>query len=440
MPKLRRVLYAALWVGIADATSGAAASGGFLMNGYGPVTRLMGGVSTALTDDAYAGASNPAKLTAMDSRLDFGVELSFPSRTIERTGADGFGGIYNMKSKSRNGFFYVPEFAFSRRLSEDFAWGFTLYGNGGQNHEFADGNGVPGSSFESTGCSGRPANFLFGCKRLGLSLLQMTAAPALSWQVADNHHLGVSPQITYQRVKIYGFQAFKGLSKYPDAVTNRDNDSAWGGGVRVGYLGEINDWLTVGATYASRIYMQDFEHYKGLFAEGKLDIPEHFALGVALRPTPHWLVGFDVHRVNFSSVRALGNGVLNSIDDPAGSPLGSKNGSGFNWRDVTYFKFAAAYDFRPDLTGRLGWQWGKRTMRRGINDFTFNLMAPNPEHIVSIGLTWRPTGRDDLHFGYRHFLKKGYRGPSASARFGVGGTEELTPYVHAFVFGWTRHL
>lgn len=416
------------------------ASGGFLSNGYGPVTRMMGGVSAALTDDAYAGASNPAKLTAMDSRFDLGMEVSLPNRTIERTGADSFGGIYNMTSKSRNSVFYVPEGAYARRVNEDFAWGVTVYGTGGQNHEFSDDNGVKGSSFNPGKCHSQPSNFLFGCGRLGLSLLQLTVAPVLSWQVAPGQHIGVSPQITYQRVKVYGFQAFESVSRYPDNVSNRQNDSAWGGGVRIGWLGEMTDWLSLGATYASRIYMQDFKNYRGLFAEGKLDIPEHFSVGFAIYPNPKWTLAADVHRVNFSDVAALGNGVLNSIDDPMGSPMGSKNGSGFHWRDGTFYKLAAAYRINDDFTARVGFQWGKKIMRRGINDFTFNLMAPNPEHIVSAGLSWKSSPQDELHFGYRHFLKKGYRGPSASARLGVGGTEELTPYVHSFVIGWTHHL
>ena len=56
-------------------------------------------------------------------------------------------------------------------------------------------------------------------------------------------------------------------------------------GVRVGYLGELTDWLSVGASYQSRINMSKFDEYSGLFAEkGGFDIPQTFTGGVAVKP------------------------------------------------------------------------------------------------------------------------------------------------------------
>ena len=60
------------------------AAGGYFAMGYGPIARQMAGATTAVTGDAFAGASNPGKLVFEGNRLDAGIELFMPSRRIER--------------------------------------------------------------------------------------------------------------------------------------------------------------------------------------------------------------------------------------------------------------------------------------------------------------------------------------------------------------------
>jgi hypothetical protein len=54
------------------------AGGGYFILGYGPLAGQSAGTSTAIGFDSFAGASNPAKLSMTDDRLDLGVILFNP--------------------------------------------------------------------------------------------------------------------------------------------------------------------------------------------------------------------------------------------------------------------------------------------------------------------------------------------------------------------------
>lgn len=418
----------------------ASAAGGYFAMGYGPIARQMAGATTAVTGDAFAGASNPGKLAFAGNRLDMGVELFMPHRRVERTGSSN--PAYDFHSTSRNSLFLIPEGAYSRQINDRLAWGLTAYGNGGLNTEYTDTTGVPGTNFNPAACGTAPANFLLGCGKLGFDLTQLVAAPTVSWRINPRHSIGISPLITAQRFKAYGLQAFAPLSAHPNRVSNRGYDLAFGLGLRVGWYAELTPWLSVGAAYATRTYMQEFDKYKGLFAEGTFDVPENLNVGLAVRPAANWLLALDVQRINFASVNALGNGVLNTLTDPAGKPLGSDNGSGFNWRNATTYRAAVAYNWSPRLTLRAGFGYGKRPNDDDINSVSFNMLAPNQLRQASAGFTWQLSDRHELHGSVGHFFseKNPYSGPSATAGLGIGGTEEIRPHVEMLMIAWSRRF
>lgn len=415
------------------------AGGGYFGLGYGPLARQMAGTSTAVGLDALAGASNPGKLFAAGNRLDLGLELFIPYRRIERTGSSN--SIYDFDSKSRNSIFFLPEAGYAHRINERLAWGVALYGNGGLNTEYRDTTRVPGSNFNPARCGAQPANFLLGCGKFGFDLAQIIVAPTLAWQFAPGQSFGIAPLLAYQHIDIYGLQAFEAVSARPKAVTNRGYDRVFGLGVRIGWYGQITPWLDLGAAYSTRIYMQDFSKYRGLFADGgSFDSPENFSVGAAFKPTPDWVIGVDVQRINFGDVKSLGNGVLNSLQDPLGSPLGSRNGSGFNWSNQTNYRLGVSYAASARLTLRAGYAYGRRPNDQSMNSVTFNLLAPNPVRQASAGMSWALNEKDDLQFSYGRYIEKKYSGPSATAALGIGGVEQLTPHVDTVYVGWSRRL
>lgn len=430
--KGRACLLAIAW----GATSAAQAGGGYFVLGYGPEAAQSAGASTAIGLDGFAGASNPAKLSAVGDRLDLGFLAFMPHRRIEREGS--LDPDYDFATNSKNKLFFLPEVGYAARINDALSWGLTLYGNGGLNTDYRGETGVPGNNAAPDQCGSQPGNFLLGCGQLGSDLSQLIVATTLSWKYATGYSVGIAPLLSYQRFRAYGLQAFQGLSARPDAVTNNGYEGAFGAGVRLGWYGQVLPWLSLGAAYSTRVYMQNFESYSGLLAgKGSFDIPENYSLGLALKPVPELIVGLDVQRINFGDVKALGNGVLNSPLDPQGSPLGSDTGSGFNWRNQTNYRLALSYALIPSLTLRAGFAYGKHPQRDSTaNSVSFNLLTPNPTGNATAGFTWNFSRADDLQYAYGRYLNGKYRGPSSTA---LGGTESVKPYVDTLYFGWSHH-
>ena len=431
----RKILEIGSALSLACALGPALAAGGYFALGYGPMARHMAGATTAYAEDAFAGASNPAKWLAAGNRVDIGGEFFMPYRRVERTGSNT---VYDFGTTSAKDIFVLPEGAISRRISDRLAWGLTVYGNGGLNTEYRGNNGVPGSNFAPAICGNKPANFLLGCDKLGIDIVQLVAAPGVAYEVLPGHTIGIAPLLVFQRFEAYGFQGFAAFSKNPSDVSNRGWDWAPGLGVRVGWLGEISPRLSLGAAWASRVYMDEFEQYTGLLADGALDVPENYSLGLAFAATADLTVTFDYQRINFGDVPATGNGVLNTLLNPVDNALGTSGGTGFNWENQDNFRTGLVYDVNPVFTLRAGYAYGARPQRDdGINSVTMNMLTPNAEHQFSAGLTWRPSTGGEFHMGYSRFIAPAYEGPSATALLGIGGRERIEAHVNTVMLGWS---
>ncbi|MDX2424730.1 MAG: TonB-dependent receptor [Cycloclasticus sp.] len=418
-------------------SNNALAGGGYFSIGYGHVAKQTAGAVTAVAEDAYAGASNPGKLTAAGNQVEIGAEFFNPNRTVERKGATGPGAAYNFADDSRNSFFIIPDFAYAHQLNSDVTVGVTAYANGGLNSEYAGTTGIPGSNGNPAECGTKPGNFFLGCGAAGFDLAQLIIAPTIAWKVAPGHSIGVSPLFAIQRFEAFGLQGLAPLSKYPTKFTNNGHDVALGAGVRVGWYGEITPWLSLGAAYASKIYMQEFDKYKGLWAEGSFDVPANYSIGAAVRPNDDWIIALDVQRIEFDEVKALGNSVLNSL--PAGEPgIGSASGSAFGWnRNQTNYRLGLTYFASPKLTLRAGYAYGQRAHDNDIEATSFSVLTPNPVQQFTLGLSWKTKSGNELHVGYERFVRETYSGPSAIF---PGATESVKPHVNALHVAWTWPL
>ncbi|MAV31396.1 MAG: long-chain fatty acid transporter [Cycloclasticus sp.] len=415
-------------------SSSAFAGGGYFSIGYGHVAKQTAGAVTAVAEDAYAGASNPAKLTAAGNQFEVGMEFFSPNREVKRKGATGPGSIYNFSSDSRNSLFLIPDVAYSHRLNEEVTVGVTAYANGGLNSEYTETTGIPGTNANPAVCGNKAGNFFTGCDELGFDLAQLIIAPTLAWKVSPRQSIGLSPLFAIQSFEAFGFQGMAPLSKYPSKLTNKGHDIALGIGARVGWYAEVSPWLSLGAAYSSKIYMQEFDDYKGLLAEGSFDIPANYSIGAAIKPNEDWIIALDIQRIEFSEVKALGNSVLNSLS-PGAPPIGSASGSAFGWdRNQTNYRLGVTYFASKNLTLRAGYAYGKRPSDNDIDATTLSILTPNPVHQLSVGLSWKTEEGNALHVGYERFIKETYRGPSALF---PGASESVTPYVNAIHVAYT---
>jgi long-chain fatty acid transport protein len=309
------------------------------------------------------GATNPAKMALVGSRMDLGLNVFSPDRKASRSGA----GLPPLDGEVTSGkkTFLVPEFGYNRALAGDMAVGLTVYGNGGMNTTYPQGSfACPDNTFAF-----QPANALCGSGELGVNLEQLVVAPTFALKVAAQHALGASLLLGYQRFKASGLQAFTQLSSDAAKVTNNGTDTATGWGLRLGWIGEIDPMVSVGIAYSTKINMSRFDKYRGLFAEGgDFDIPSNYSAGIEVRPMSGLKVAVDLQRINYSDVASVSNPSNNQ------APLGSDNGPGFGWKDITVFKIGASWQATPALTVRAGYNRGENPIRS--RDVTFNILAP----------------------------------------------------------------
>ena len=322
----------------------------------------------------------------------------------------------------------MPEFGYNRVLSEKVAVGISIYGNGGMNTAY------PGGEIAANYCgAGAPAsNLLCGQGTLGVNIEQMVAAPTVAFRLGSKQAIGVSPLIAWQRFEAEGIQPFTMLSSAPAEVTNTGSDSVFGFGVRVGWMMKVSEQVSLGAAYAPKVRMGAFEKYKGLFAEqGDFDIPENFSAGVAITPNEKMLVAIDVERINYRNVKSVGNPSSNR------SPLGSDEGPGFGWGDVTVVRFGGDYKVSDALTVRAGYNHGTNPIQP--RDVTFNILAPGviTNHATAgFSLALGETGTVDV--ACMHAFNNEVSGPAMMLP--GGGTERISMYQNSFGVNFSKRL
>ena len=246
----------------------AQATDGYFSNGYGMKANGMGGAAIAVAIEPFGGAINPGAMSFLDSQWQLGVSWFSPDRSASRTGSGPAGIDASVDSGSKN--FFIPEFAVNWKYGANVALGVTVYGNGGMNTDYPGGQiSAQSACSQFRGGQGAPYNLMCGSGSLGVDLMQLMIAPYASWQFTKGHSIGIAPVIAYQRFQAEGMQAFDNpiFSTSPGSVTNNGYSDGWGFGARVGYMGQFTEQFAVGVAYQSKISMDSFDGYKGLFAQ-----------------------------------------------------------------------------------------------------------------------------------------------------------------------------
>jgi len=414
------------------------ATDGYFANGYGMKSIGMGGAAVAVALEPFGGAVNPGAMSFLDTEWQLGLSWFSPQRSASRTGSGPAGIDGSVDSDSTN--FFIPEFAMNWRLRPDLAVGFSVFGNGGMNTDYEGGQIPSASACASFNPNPGPYNLMCGNGRLGVDLMQLMIAPYASWQLAKGHSLGIAPVIAYQRFKAEGLQAFDNpmLSTNMGSVTNNGYSDAWGAGVRIGYMGEFSKQFSVGAAYATKISMGEFDGYKGLFAQGgSFDIPSNFTLGAALRPTEQWLVAVDFERIYYSDSKSVSNPsslIGNCAAGDGAACLGGSNGAGFGWQDIDVWKFGIQYALNAQWTLRGGYNYSENPIRP--QDVTFNIMAPGVvKNQWTLGTTWKLDAQSELTGAFMYAQNSSVTGTSLLVGFGAPPTTSETIQMKQYQLG-----
>ena len=411
----------------------AAATDGYFSHGYGVKSQGMGGVGIALPQDALAAASNPAGMGLIGDRVDVGLTWFRPDREATLSNTGNFPpGPYPPKNFSDGTFkgnnredFVIPEAGFNKDITPEISLGVSIYGNGGMNTDYE-----------------KPIPLLNGGtgNHSGIDYVQLFVAPTVAWKVTPTQTIGAAVNLGYQRFKAKGIEGFTGISASPNNVTGRGNDSAYGIGLHLGWIGQITDKVTLGATYQTKTKFQEFDDYKGLFADS-MDAPAFYGLGIAFKATPQLTLAADVQRILFSDVAPIGNSIskwnhqINGFN--GNGNLGSSNGPGFGWEDATVFKLGASFAYSDSLILRAGYNHVDQPVPK--SETLFNILAPAVvEDHVSLGATWVLANKGEISLGYTHAFENSVKGNNAiPAEFG-GGDVKLKMHQDSLgiAYGW----
>ncbi|MDO8969226.1 MAG: outer membrane protein transport protein [Saprospiraceae bacterium] len=389
--------HAALVSALLAATS-VHATNGYFLPGFGMKATGMGGVGIAAPQDSTSSAANPANLSKVGMRADMGMSVFNPVRSAyvgksSSSKDQSFFG-FDTGAESDQEWWLIPEMGFSMPLTEQLFAGIAFVGNGGMNSTYLT------NFFDAT------ANDTGGLGKLGVDMMQLLVPMSVAYKVNEDQALGASLVGAITRFRAYGLHSFEAISSDPTHLHNNGFDYSYGGGVKLGWLGDFyDDRLNVGLTWTSKMYMTKLDKYRGLFAEqGDFDVPENYGLGLAFKVTPSVTVAADVTRILYSNVASVGNRGPSYDTDPgflgvpSGFPcgslgdrakcLGNDAGMGFGWSDMTIYKIGADWKLNEAWTVRAGYNYGATPIPD--DQVTFNTLAPaTVEHHYSMGFTWR---------------------------------------------------
>jgi long-chain fatty acid transport protein len=468
--KLRNIIAMALVAGAVTPVT-VLASNGYFSFGWGTKSKAMAGVAAALPQDTLVAATNPAGMALIDTSLDLGVAFFSPSaRGYEAdnnfsTNAMGFpttGFLTPGEYDSSSDWFLVPSFGYNRVLNDQMTLGVSVFGNGGMNTDYRnrpvwenfagapnqlaigpgmtpppgtiaapngmlfsmgpDGRPVPVTNPNATPQQGNvnPGGIFSATTPTGINLEQLFIEVPFTYKVNGQHSLGIAPVFAVQSFEAKGLEPFRQMSFHPEAVSNNGKDWSYGFGVHVGWVGEITDALTLGASYRSKLWMTEFDDYKGLFAEnGDFDIPAMLNLGLSFKVRPDLVLAFDWQRIFYNEIAAVGNS--NNVNVmpcmmPGSKPsycLGGNDGLGFGWKDMDVFKLGARWDYSDKFSFMAG--------ASHASDFTssdevlLNIMAPATiQWTFTLGGTYRHSATDSFNLSLAYMPNADFDGNNPS--------------------------
>ena len=181
------------------------------------------------------------------------------------------------------------------------------------------------------------ANDWFEVDRNGVAIDRVLFAPGFSQRFGDGGKVDVAAVFANQRYGSWGL-GMRDLDAY--RYPTFEEQSA-GAGVRLGISSELSPGIEMGVAYQSRIDMDEFQTYRGVYSEpGDFDIPASANLGIVVQAGQKSSLSVDIQRVLYSEVNTF---TSTALPDRFLSLLGDAGSPEFAWEDLTIY--------------RVGWNW-----------------------------------------------------------------------------------
>jgi len=430
----------------------------FRLEGFGPISRAMGGTATAFDVGAAGMMSNPATLSLMaqGSELHLGLDAVVTNIDTKNL-ATGENASSNNHSKNR-GPYLAPQLAYTYH-SGSIALGVGAFAQGGLGTEFGT------NSFLSR-ATGDLDTGLENSSRL----LILNIPFAASYQVNDKLTVGASLDAMWQGLNLElllgadqvgsligagrvngslvpvlgGLPDLRGahfsLSKNQPLNSGID---AWGFGGRLGMTYKVSNETILGAAYSLESQMNDMQGRATLTAidgivgqiplDGKIKLrnfqmPAKFDLGLSHRFNDQWMIAVDVSRVFWKHAMKDINVGFTSDDGGNIDILLPQN-----YKDQNILSVGLAYQI-GNWTLRSGARISDQALR---SDTLFAIIPAIPKKHVSAGFSYDFSSENSVDFAYSHAFKESLDNsnlPNTSAPIRSSHSQDnfTLAYIHRF--------
>lgn len=428
MMNTRKMIVSALVSGLAGHAGLALATDVFRLEGFGAVSRGMGGTAVAHDVGPAGMMTNPATLSLMTDgdQVLGGLDLVTTDITVENKNTGER--VSSGEHANNRGPYMAPELALTKRVG-DWSLGVGAFAQGGLGTEYGTG------SFLSRATGGLNTG-LDNSSRL----LVLNIPFAASFKVTDKLSVGGSFDAMWQGLNLNlllgadqvgsligagrangslvsvlgGLPALRGahfsLTKNQPLGSGVD---AWGYGGKLGAVYKLTPDATLGTSYTFKSQMDDMEGGATLTAvdavagqiplKGKIKIrdfqmPAHLDIGFSQRLNAQWTIAADVSRVFWKDVMkdikvafvADGGGDLNILLPQ-------------DYKDQTVFSLGTAYDMSEQLTLRAGIRLASQALRSST---LFAVIPATPKTHLSAGFTYAVSKQTKIDFAYSHAVQE----------------------------------
>lgn len=325
---MRKTVFSAVLM-LLFAASGAFATNGMRLIGFGPVQDSMGGASVGVNLDAASVLTNPAGIQGLGGRVDFGASYFSPDVSLDM----GAGGTFD----SDKGASPIPAFGLVIPVNDKTSFGIGAYG-----------------------VSGMGVDYNMTASILYTSYSLMRFAPGVSYKINDMISVGATVNVMYATMEYT-------MNNAGNQAVNMGS-SSFGLGATIGVTVKPVDMLTIGLAYETTSWFQDFKFNQYvdvtnpgdavMVTENKLafDQPMNATLGLGIKPLDGLVVAFDVQWIRWSETN--------------GNDLPEFTGGNFDmqWDDQLVYKLGFQYQVIPMLAVRGGVNYGKMPLSEANNN------------------------------------------------------------------------
>jgi long-chain fatty acid transport protein len=247
----------------------------------------------------------------------------------------------------------------------------------------------------------------------GLGFERQLLTPGIVHHINNEQAIGVAAVFAYQR---YGTSNLGMQSTSQPLGWNQSGpnytpyaESGYGTGVRLAMQSEIQQGMALNAGYQSRIDMEEFAAYHGVYSQpADLDIPARASVGLALQASGNSWINFSVERVLYSDVNAFAS---RNLPDRFLSLLGDSTSPSFDWDDLTVYSVGWAWNGGDGTEWRLDFS-SRAQPTPNSQSLSQALSGELADNAMTVGYSTRTSSHSRFNFNAAY----------APAEFAFGGS------------------